>query len=494
MQQAPYLAASGFELPTGSRAFEGASNTRIEDVADYGPDSSISDNLNTLRPRSRHFTRNNAWAKNAVQQWVSAAVGTGITARWQTGDDTVNKAFESLWQEFVAECDFDEKLDFGGLQALVMGTVVNSGECFVRRRIRPLDEDLAVPLQLQVIEPDFLARTQNGVLSSGGYIKDGRQYSKSGKLKYYWFHKYHPSESLLVNDPDALVKVPAADIIHVMKVERPGQNTGIPWVSSVLVRLAELDAYEDAELVRKKTAALFAAFIKEAQPNSNPMTPGVTLPDSNKKKPKNPPLAQLKPGLMQRLGVGQEMQFSQPADVGTTYEPWLRFQLLAIAKAYGLSYEMLTGDLRGVSYSSIRAGLLDFRRLCEQVQHFMLKFQLCRKVSHWFCDSASASDVIPVPDYRENRRKYRKVKWVMPRWEEVDPLKKFLADKGEVRAGLAPIRDKQQSRGHEQEEILENAEFFETARQAGLLLDTDPTVTNNNGTEQRTMLEIATSE
>lgn len=491
--QAPFLAASGFEITGGHRAFEGASTSRIQDVPEFGPDESISGDLATLRPRSRHYARNNAWARNAVQQWVSAAVGTGINARWQTDDTAINARFEEIWAEFVQECDFDGYLDFGGIQALVMGTVVNSGECFVRRRIRPTSEDLMVPLQLQVIEPDYLARDKNEVLDNGGYIKNGREYSKDGKLQKYWFYKYHPSETLFVADHLAQVAVPAADIIHVMKVERPGQNTGIPWVSSVLLRLAELDAYEDAELVRKKTAALFAAFIKESSPGAAPLTPGVTIPRSEKPT-KRAPLAQLRPGLMQRLGPGQEMQFSSPADVGVTYEPWLRFQLLAIAKAYGLSYEQLTGDLRGVSYSSIRAGLIDFRRLCEQVQHFMLKFQLCRKVSHWFCDVAAAADVLPVADYYANRRKYRKIKWIMPRWDEVDPLKKFLADKGEVRAGFAPIKDKQQQRGHEMEDVLENAEFFELAKAAGLKLDTDGSVTNNNGTEQRTMLELANSE
>ncbi len=493
INQAPFLTAAGFDFGDGVGAYEGASHSRIEDVSDFGPEEAISADLDSLRPRSRHYVRNNAWAKNAVQQWVSAAVGTGITARWSTGDKNVNLLFEELWSEFIQECDFDEKLDFAGIQALVMGTVVNSGDCYVRRRVRPLEEDLAVPLQLQVIEPDFLAREKNEVLPSGGYIKNGKQYSKGGKLKYYHFHKYHPNESISFHDPEGTVKIRANDIIHVMKVERPGQSTGIPWVSSVLLRLSELDAYEDAELVRKKTAALFAAFIKEAQPTTNPMTPGVSIKTPNKTG-KRSPLVQLKPGLMQRLGVGQEMQFSQPADVGTTYEPWLRFQLMAIAKGYGLSYEMLSGDLRGVSYSSIRAGLIDFRRLCEQVQHFMLKYQLCRKVSHWFCDIAFHANRLSVSDYELNRRKYRKIKWVMPRWDEVDPLKKLLADKGEVRSGFAPIKDKQQQRGHEQEDILENAGFFEVARKQGLSLDTDGSVTNNNGTEQRAMLEIANSE
>ncbi len=42
-----------------------------------------------------------------------------------------------------------------------------------------------------------------------------------------------------------------------------------PWLSRVLLKLYELDQYDDAELVRKKTAAMFAGFITRLDPESN---------------------------------------------------------------------------------------------------------------------------------------------------------------------------------------------------------------------------------
>jgi capsid protein len=51
--------------------------------------------------------------------------------------------------------------------------------------------------------------------------------------------------------------------------------------------------------------------------------------------------------------------------VGGNYEAFERIQLLRIAAGLGLPYDMLTGDLSKTSYSSIRAGILSFRRLCE---------------------------------------------------------------------------------------------------------------------------------
>ncbi|WP_155518365.1 phage portal protein, partial [Ralstonia solanacearum] len=50
-----------------------------------------------------------------------------------------------------------------------------------------------------------------------------------------------------------------------------------PWLSRALVKLNELDQYDDAELVRKKTAAMFAGFVTRQSPEDNLMGEG--LPD-----------------------------------------------------------------------------------------------------------------------------------------------------------------------------------------------------------------------
>ena len=484
LSETPTLAALGFEI-VGSHAYEGASNSpRLDDVADYGPDEAVYSGIETLRARSRHHARNNPWAQNAVSMWVAAAVGTGLRPRWRHKDKQIRLEFQDTWDDWITEADYNESLDLYGLQALVMRTVVNAGEAFVRKRIRPLSARLSVPLQVQVLEPDMLADELNEELPSGGYIKGGIQYSKSGKKKYYWFYKHHPGEFYGFEE-SRLVRVPAQDILHVYRMDRVGQTRGIPWVSSALLRLRELDQYEDAELVRKKTAALFAAFITESAGNNGAPVLGGSKTDKKGRRVKS-----LNPGTMQYLSAGQEVKFSSPADVGTTYEPWLRYQLLSIAKAYGITYEMLTGDLRNVNYSSIRAGLLDFRRLCEQVQQNMLIHQLCRGIGRWFMDIGVAAGVFQLSDYQTNWRAYNRIAWQPARWEEVDPLKKYLADKGDVRSGFAPLADKVAQRGYDIEEAFELiAQANELADQYGLRLDSDPRYTDNSGTEQSSVME-----
>ena len=55
----------------------------------------------------------------------------------------------------------------------------------------------------------------------------------------------------------------------------------------------------------------------------------------------------------------------------------MRVQLHAIAAALDLPYELLTGDLSQVNFSSARVGLIEFRRRVRQIQKQVIVPQLC---------------------------------------------------------------------------------------------------------------------
>ena len=65
-------------------------------------------------------------------------------------------------------CDADGRLDFAGIQKQALRTVVESGEVLVRRRIRRPEDGLPIPLQLQVLEPDHLDATRDGITTPNG--------------------------------------------------------------------------------------------------------------------------------------------------------------------------------------------------------------------------------------------------------------------------------------------------------------------------------------
>jgi len=78
-------------------------------------------------------------------------------------------------------------------------------------------------------------------------------------------------------------------------------------------------------------------------------------------------ISKLEPGTFQVLFPGENVTLSKPEDDGG-FENFIRVAVRSFAIGAGVTYEQATGDLKGVNYSSIRAGLLEFRRKCEQLK------------------------------------------------------------------------------------------------------------------------------
>ena len=182
----------------------------------------------------------------------------------------------------------------------------------------------------------------------------------------------HPGDSTdqRVAMPET-VRVPAEDVLHIYRPIDAGQIRGLPHIAPAMVRLFLLDQYDDAELDRKKTAAMFAGFITKTAPEEPMM--GEAEADLD-----GAAIASLEPGTLQVLLPGEDVKFSSPADVGGSYEAFQYRTLLAVSASLGLPYHLVTGDVRQANYSSLRAELVEFRRRVQQLQHGVIAHQLCR--------------------------------------------------------------------------------------------------------------------
>jgi len=434
-----------------------------------GPNASYWRDLRTIRSRSRHAVRNSSYAQAAVRSFVGNAVGTGIVPRWKLEDQALSERITSLWERWVDQADADGMVDFYGLQGLVARTVFTSGEALVRLRSRRLSDGLEVPLQLQVLEPDYLDESRHEDTTDGRHRRMGIEFDGVGRRRAYWLHRAHPGDLLAMSTTSQ--PVPADQVIHVYRVDRPGQIRGVPWLAGALLRLRQLEEYEDAELVRKKTAAFFAGFVRTAPGDMEGPDLGVRSEESLDFDSGE---ITLEPGTLSYLKPGEDIQFSEPADVGGSFEAFVRQQLRAIATTIGVTYEQLTGDLTGVNYSSIRAGLLEFRRWVEEFQHNLLIFQLCRRVAHTWLDFAFSAGALDLPGYRNDPRPYQQIEWRPPGWEWVDPQKDINAKIMAINAGLESREAVVASRGYHVEDVdAANARDVERARELGLQYTTD---------------------
>src|SRR5690606_41473111 len=81
-----------------------------------------------------------------------------------------------------------------GQQALISRMVEESGECFIRLRYRRPEDDLVVPLQLQVLPPEFVPIERNFRTRSGNAVRAGIEFNSIGQRVAYWMYKENPGE------------------------------------------------------------------------------------------------------------------------------------------------------------------------------------------------------------------------------------------------------------------------------------------------------------
>ncbi|SHK53637.1 phage portal protein [Halomonas caseinilytica] len=472
--QAPYEGAS-----TGRR-MAGKGN------AATGPNGPISRSLPTLWARSHNAIRNNAYAQSAKEKYVSNLVGTGIRPQWNEPE------IQALWDRWASECDADGVDNFYGLQALAAGSQFEAGEALARIRYRRPSDGLSVPMQLQLIEAEHL---DPGYSSAFGdrLIKIGIEFDAIGRRRAFHLWRFHPHEQL-TSRLNERVPVPADNVVHMFRRTRPGQLRGVPELTSVLVRLYEIDEMQDATLARQKLAQLFGAFVKrktghDPEDDGPPFGNMVSMPGEVE------PLEEFTPGGIHYLEDDEEVSFSNPPDIGGNYTEWLRSELLAVAAGAGITYEQLTGDLKGVNYSSIRAGVIEFRRRVEALQGVLLVHQWCRRIAAKWLDVAVTSGALRLPDYWANRSRYLAIDWIAPKWAWVDPLKEVSADLLEVRAGFKPRSEAAGERGWALDQLdAEIAKGNQSADTNGLVFDSDPRRVNKSGALHQALQALADTE
>ncbi len=447
-----------------------------------------------LVARSRDIARKDGWACKAIEEWVCNAIGNGIKPQSLHSDPATKEKIQKLWSQFADECDVAGITDFYGLQALAFRSMAEGGECFVRKHVRTMDEGLTVPLQLQLMEteqlPFYLARPTPDT-PRGNVVRASIELDPAGRRTAYYFYKEHPGERLLFPNYLDLLRIPAAEIMHIFRPLRPGQLRGVPWLANALVRLWELDQYDDAELLRKKFAAMMMAFIIRQNPEDpffgNEQS-GSQNTDAGGQTEADQPgvqVAQLEAGTMMDLEPGEDVKFTDPADVGGNYEAFERQTLLRIGAGLGLPYDMLTGDLSQTSYSSIRAGILSFRRLCEQIQYGVFIFQFCRPAWRAFVEAAVLAGQLDVRDYQANRAEYLAVEWHTPKWAWVDPEKDVKAEVIAIRAGLKSRGMAINETGMDEEDVdRQIARDNQRADDLQLVLDSDPRRTDSRGAQK----------
>lgn len=410
--------------------------------------------LVTLRNRASELVRNEPLARRAVRSWVNNAIGTGITVRSSTSDPALNKKIDDLWLRHVDTCDAEGQNDLYGLQSLACRSCVERGEVLSLSSV--VSGTPGVPLQFQILEGDYLDHRKFEKLDDGRIVM-GVEMNPLGRRRAYWMFQEHPGDMFFMM-PHSFQSVPitADRVVHLYEKERPGQIRGVPMLHAVMIAMREVGDYREAERVRKRIEACLAAFVVGADDEDQaPLTPSAQKNNDEAihvRDARGELMEEMSPGMIGYLRGGKDVKFTAPSQTGS-YPEYMRSQQIEIAAGTDTIYELLTGDMSRANYSSIKAGMNDFRRAIETFQWNTFIPRFCIPQRQQFLNVAIAAGLLPGNTPAD-------AIWTTPRFEAIDPQKETLADIAAMRALLISPQEAIRRRGYDPDQVLAETKIW----------------------------------
>ena len=436
-------------------------------------DSTIKPSLAKLRDRARDLERNNEYVSRAldlIENGVVGERGFNLQVKGANLDGTLdipaNDLIERRWKEWCKSPTTDGGMTFRDLCAMAIRVKKRDGEFFAQ-----VVKNSAYPdgIALHPIEADRVDVDKNELMPSGRRIRMGVELDEFDRPIAYWVLNYHPGDyDFMQNRPEKKhTRIPAEKMIHVFKKKRPGQTRGDSDFAPAIFALKMLDGYRDAEITAARAAA--AKFGVLVSPG------GDGIADSYDG---DIPQLDYEAGTIQSLPQGYDLKMIDPTHPTSAFSDFNKAVLRGIASGIGLSYESLSNDLEGTSYSSIRQGALLERDQYKNDQQFMIEHFVDKVFKMWLSWNMQVGS-LSLNGFPIGPDKYNKfaegIQWRGRGFQWVDPLKEMNAAVIGLQNGILSMQDVANHYGRDVEETFAQIERDkQTAAQFGIQTAFEP--------------------
>jgi lambda family phage portal protein len=442
------------------RQYAAAKTTRLTGAwtpVDLTVNELIRSSQQTVRARVRQLVRDFPYFSRAVTVLTDLVVGTGIdfqsriklpSGKYNSrANDQIEYAF-SRWSE---KADLAGKLSFDELTRLSERGELETGESlFIMHRV----PGRFIPFALQPIEPDRLASSYLDIKRSreieGGIEHDPR----TGEALFY---------HILEDGYNAkTIKIPASMIIHTFQMLRPGQMRGISPFTSAVLAADDLHQYLDATMDVAKLASKYLAFVTSPD---NTTFQSLRTTDGEEAGQK---VEEIENAIIEYLQPGESINFASHQIPSDQFDPFTRFILRMVAVGTGTSFELLSGDYTGLSYSNLKAIRADLVRGIKP-RFDRRRVHFCQPTFSKVLEWGVLSGRISLPGYVSDPYQYERCQWIWQGMESPDPLRETRAVVDEIKMGLKSPQEHVASRGRDLEEVLDElAEAKEMMEARGL--------------------------
>ncbi len=390
----------------------------------------------TLRNRARYEIGNNSIAKGMIETLANDLIGTGPRLQLQTEDPDVNRAVERSFSAWAKEVRLADKL------RTMRKAEATDGEAFC---LQTSNSNLrhSVSLDLKLVEADRVTDpTMRTVIQSESWV-DGIKFDDDGEPVSYRVLRRHPG------GPDGwstqeFDDVPADEVIHIFRADRPEQRRGIPHVTPALPLFAMLRRFTLAVVAAAETVAEFAMVLYSDAP-----------PDADDEEaPESMDTLELERRMATVLPQGWKLGQVTAQQPTTTYKEFKREIVNEIARCLNMPFNVAAGNSSGYNYASGRLDHQDYRRSIRVDQDRYGCDLMDVVFAAWLREAQLVEGLLP-QKLRMRDSDVPAHVWFWDGPEHVDPQKEATAQAKRLETGTTTLAIEYAKQGLDWEEQLE---------------------------------------
>ena len=378
-----------------------------------------------LRELCRAADRQSPLIHGILSRWVDNVLGP----TWTFEPRTSSKRFNASAKSLVADA-FGPSLDIRGvlparrLARLWLRAVGTDGDTlgvWTERGVATYEADQLVTPYRQ---------------SEGRRIVHGVHVDPVGRpLGYYVGDR---SWRGMLTSLDDAAYIPASECFRPAYYTRHNQTRGVPLLAAGMGLFDHLDGYLDSEQIAAEVASGMVYTITRADPSFF-LDEGGELPDWVTSETSADGTAQqlekAEPGQIIPAALGDKVDLLNPARPGASFEPYVITTLRMLGAGLGMPLELVLLDFSRTNYSSARAALLQAYRTFRCWQQFCIE-EILGPLYRRVVGRAIVDGRLPL------RTDAFAVRWLMPRWAWIDPLKEIVAAEKAVSMGIDTLTDR----------------------------------------------------
>lgn len=416
-------------------------NRRQRENLDYlGPNAQLTPEVRReMRALARSETSNNSYAKGIVTTLANDCIGRGPRLQMLTDDPVANRLIETAFSAWAKAVDLA-----GKLRTMRMAKAID-GEAFAMITTNPGLQS-AVLLDLQLIEADRIATPwrKASLLADDETSIDGIRFDAFGNPVSYDLLKHFPGS---VAFSEEARPIPASSMLHLFRVDRPGQLRGISELMPALSLFEKLRRYTDAVVGAAEIAADWAGILYSDAPadGADPSEPFESI--------------ELESRMLVNMPAGHRMEQVKAEQPTTTYGSFVDYLINEAARCLNIPFNVAKGNSASYNYAS---GRLDHQTYFKAIGVERSVFEcrvLDRLLIQWLNEAswlgivpAELRDAMSVPH-----------QWYWDGHPHVDPMKDANAQATRLESGTTNLAIECAAEGRDWEEV-QDQQLIELAR------------------------------